>query len=196
MTTKVSPEMLEESQDLIGLIPVGACVDYYGTSEPDSGAYFKFPRGQAISRTTYATLFALIGTTHGVGDGSTTFNLPDERGRIVVGKDNMGGTPANRVTNAVSSVDAATLGAVGGSQSLQAHNHTASVTDPGHTHTVSSRQDDSPNTYIAGGSGTAVGSQSTSSASTGISVTVAGTGDGASQNMPPVIVANRLMRVL
>src|SRR5574343_567108 len=143
MTTKVSPDMLEESQDLIGLIPVGACVEYYGTTEPDN---FKFPRGQALSRTTYAALFALFGTTHGAGDGSTTFNLPDRRGRVAVGKDNMGGTPANRVTSAVSGVDGATLGAVGGSQSLMAHTHTASVTDPGHNHTVSGKANDSPPT--------------------------------------------------
>lgn len=53
--------------------------------------------GQAVSRTTYANLFAVIGTTFGVGDGSTTFNLPDLRGRSVAGKDNMGGTAANRL---------------------------------------------------------------------------------------------------
>jgi len=193
MTTKVSPEMLEESQDLIGLIPLGAVIDYYGTSEPDN---FKFPRGQAISRTTYATLFALIGTTHGVGDGSTTFNLPDERGRVVIGKDNMGGTPANRVTTAVSGVDGATLGAVGGSQSLQTHGHSASVTDPGHNHTTSGKANDSPPNGLADGSGAITTSQTSSSNTTGISVTIADAGDGGSQNVQPSIVANRLMRVL
>lgn len=51
--------------------------------------------GQAISRVTYARLFALLSTTYGVGDGSTTFNLPDYRGPARVGRDNMGGTRAN-----------------------------------------------------------------------------------------------------
>jgi microcystin-dependent protein len=41
--------------------------------------------GSAVSRTTYARLFAAIGTTHGAGDGSTTFNLPDARGRVIAG---------------------------------------------------------------------------------------------------------------
>lgn len=41
--------------------------------------------GSAVSRTTYAALFAVIGTTWGVGDGSTTFNLPDMQGRVPVG---------------------------------------------------------------------------------------------------------------
>lgn len=66
--------------------------------------------GQAISRTTYARLFANIGTAYGVGDGSTTFNLPDLRGRIPVALDNMGGTDAGRTTMAN------TLGGTGGEE--------------------------------------------------------------------------------
>ena len=101
----------------------------------------------AVSRTTYADLFATIGTTFGVGDGSTTFNLPDLRGRVPVGKDDMnntvgtGGGAASRVTSAGSGVDGATLAASGGAQThtlitaeIPVHNHT--LTDPGHTHTV------------------------------------------------------------
>jgi hypothetical protein len=72
--------------------------------------------GSAVSRTTYAALFAVTSTAYGVGDGSTTFNLPDLRGRAVAGKDNMGGTAQNRLTTAGSSVDGVTLGASGGSQ--------------------------------------------------------------------------------
>jgi len=53
--------------------------------------------GQEISRTTYATLFAICGTKFGGGDGSTTFNLPDLRGRGIVGPDDMGGSAANRI---------------------------------------------------------------------------------------------------
>jgi microcystin-dependent protein len=69
--------------------------------------------GQAISRTDYAGLFAAISDTHGVGDGSSTFNLPDLRGRVAAGKDDMGGTAAGRLT----SPDGTTLGAAGGVQS-------------------------------------------------------------------------------
>src|SRR5215475_1863724 len=47
--------------------------------------------GQPISRTAYAGLFATLGTTYGAGDGSTTFNLPDLRGRVTAGKSDMGG---------------------------------------------------------------------------------------------------------
>ena len=52
--------------------------------------------GSAISRTTYATLFTAVGTTHGVGDGSTTFNLPDLRGEFIRGWDNGKGTDSGR----------------------------------------------------------------------------------------------------
>lgn len=53
--------------------------------------------GQAVSRTTYAALFTVLSTTFGVGDGSTTFNMPDLRGRGLAGTDDMGGTAANRL---------------------------------------------------------------------------------------------------
>ena len=69
--------------------------------------------GQAVSRTDYVGLFATIGTAHGSGDGSTTFNLPDLRGRSPFGLDNMGGASANRLSSVLSST---TLGAVGGQQ--------------------------------------------------------------------------------
>jgi len=52
--------------------------------------------GSAISRTTYADLFAVIGTTYGVGDGSTTFNIPDLRGEFVRGWDNGRGVDTGR----------------------------------------------------------------------------------------------------
>jgi hypothetical protein len=71
-------------------IPLAGSIDYWATTAPNSA--FVFPFGQAISRTTYATLFALIGTTYGTGDGSTTFNMPDLRGRVTACPDNMGGT--------------------------------------------------------------------------------------------------------
>src|SRR6185437_8402258 len=90
--------------------------------------------GQAISRTTYAALFAAIGTSFGAGDGSTTFNIPDLRGRAAFGLDNMGGSAAGRITSAGSGIAGTTLGATGGDEHMQAHGHTATVTDPGHAH--------------------------------------------------------------
>jgi microcystin-dependent protein len=61
-------------------VPLGVGIDYWASTAPNSA--FAFPIGQAISRTTYAALFSLVGTTYGSGDGSTTFNLPDKTGRV------------------------------------------------------------------------------------------------------------------
>ena len=83
--------------DVSTISPVGHMI-IWNTDTAPTGWFLCF--GQAVNRTTYAALFAVLGTTFGVGDGSTTFNLPDLRGRLPLGQDNMGGTPANRVTNA------------------------------------------------------------------------------------------------
>lgn len=92
-------------------IPVGIIWPYGGTSAPSG---FLLCYGQAVSRTTYASLFAVIGTAYGAGDSATTFNVPDLRGRIPAGKDNMGGSAASRLTGTTMTPDGNTLGAVSG----------------------------------------------------------------------------------
>jgi microcystin-dependent protein len=121
------------------ILPAGAVTPYAGATAP---AGWLLCDGAAVSRSTYSRLFTAIGTAFGVGDGSTTFNLPDCRGRVIAGKDNMGGATAGRLTNAVSGIVGTTLGAAGGaetytpagtnggSQSI-AHVHAG----PSHTHT-------------------------------------------------------------
>jgi len=101
------------SWSTINIIPSGSIISYGGSSAP-SGWLLCY--GQAISRTTYADLFTAIGTTYGSGDGSTTFNLPDLRGRVVAGQDDMGGSSANRLTNQSGGLNGDTLGATGGSE--------------------------------------------------------------------------------
>lgn len=98
------------------VVPLGGMIDYFGTSAPSSN--FVFPFGQAISRTTYATLFSLLGTTYGAGDGTTTFNIPDVRGRVIAGKDDMGGSAAGRIGSVATdsgTIVGTTLGSGGGS---------------------------------------------------------------------------------
>lgn len=63
-------------------IPIGTILPYSSTTVPSG---YMLCDGSAISRTNYADLFAVIGTSYGVGDGSTTFNIPDLRGRVPVG---------------------------------------------------------------------------------------------------------------
>lgn len=99
-------------QDAVGAlvtIPSGMLAPFAGTTAP-SGWFLCY--GQAVSRTTYAALFTAIGTVYGIGDGSTTFNLPDLRGRTIAGVDDMGGSAASRLTgdNGASTATADTNG--------------------------------------------------------------------------------------
>ena len=115
----------------VGFMPVGVVVPFAGSTSP---AGWQLCYGQAISRTTYAGLFATVGTTYGSGDGSTTFNVPDLRGRVVAGEDDMGGTAASRLTAGGSGITGTTLGASGGTET-----HTlTSAQMPSHTHTQDS----------------------------------------------------------
>jgi microcystin-dependent protein len=93
-------------------VPVGAVFAFPAATVP---ANYLECNGDAISRTTYADLFALIGTTYGTGDGSTTFNIPDYRGVFLRGNDNSKGYDEGR-----------TLGSFQ-DQDIQAHNHEFSV---------------------------------------------------------------------
>lgn len=70
-------------QTLPGGLPAGAIIQWGGSTAPVN---WLLCDGSAVSRTTYASLFAAVGTSYGAGDGTTTFNLPDLRGRVPVGK--------------------------------------------------------------------------------------------------------------
>lgn len=113
-------------------VPIGAVMDYAGSTAP---SFWLLCYGQEVSRTTYAALFAAIGITYGAGDSTTTFNLPDLRGRVVAGKDDMGGTSANRLTNQSGGLNGDVLGATGGAEThdlteaqLPSHKHAVSLT--------------------------------------------------------------------
>lgn len=111
------------------ITPVGTVNSFAGSTAPTG---WLLCYGQAISRKDYKDLFAIIGTTYGVGDSSTTFNLPDCRGRVAAGKDNMGGSSANRLTAPATtgSIDGDVLGQTGGEEAhaqtlaeMAVHNH-------------------------------------------------------------------------
>jgi microcystin-dependent protein len=114
---------------LVAPTPVGGIIEFGGTTAPTG---WLLCYGQAVSRTTYSALFAVLGTAHGAGDGSTTFNVPDHRGRVVAGLDNMGGSSANRLTNQTGGLNGDTLGATGG---LETHTLTTAQL-ASHTHQV------------------------------------------------------------
>lgn len=97
---------------LIGGVPAGS-VFWFAASTPPTG-YLK-ANGAAVSRATYAALFAVVGTTYGSGDGSTTFNLPDLRGEFIRGWDDGRGVDTGRVFGSAQS------------DQMQAHQHNGSV---------------------------------------------------------------------
>jgi microcystin-dependent protein len=134
--------------------------------------------GSAVSRTTYSTLYAVISTTFGVGDGSTTFNLPNYTNRMPYGT---------------------TIGATGGSADavVVSHTHTATVTDPGHFHNTNYNFA----TYAGGGSSGAnntfgsVNNPQTDTKTTGISVANSTTGvSGTNANLPPYLGINFIIK--
>jgi microcystin-dependent protein len=179
-------------------------VKEWGTDTLPTGGW-TWLNAQTLSRTTYGGLFAVWGTTYGSGDGSTTFGVRDDRGRVKAGEDAMGGaSPANRLTSGGSGISA-TLGNSGGSETvtlttgtMPAHNHGISdpghvhgvsdpghghgVSDPGHAHSVSTYNEssscggNSPNFIQGFGNSGPVSAEGTAAAGTGMSIGAAGTG--------------------
>lgn len=144
--------------------------------------------GAVHTASLYPVLASRLGSTYG-GNGSTTFGVPDENARFRLPVDTSG--VSGRVTAAISGINGTTFGSAGGSQSLQAHTHTATVNDPGHLHATLYNT----NGFTLGGPGAMTiigsgpGSGNSNSATTGITVANATTGSGASSNMPPAIVS-------
>jgi microcystin-dependent protein len=157
--------------------PAGT-MDLYAGSTAPTGWLLAY--GQAVSRSTYADLFAVLSTTYGAGDGSTTFALPDMRGRVPAGLDNMGGSAASRLTSTVLTASN-TLGATGGTQT-----HTLTEAQmPSHSHTQAQGGSLSTVANVAGGY--IVGNQNTS--------TTQSTGSGAAHlNTQPTIVLNYIIK--
>lgn len=176
----------------------GTPIDLHGaTSVPAwmqacSRKYALIKDGTTYNVSDYPALGAQLGSSFG-GNGVTTFAVPDESSRMRLAWDS---ASTGRVTSAGSGIQATSMGAAGGDQSLQSHTHVNTLTDPGHVHPPSS----GANTYVessGGGTGLAVNQfgitliqpGSTGTATTGITINNAAAGSGNSQNMPPTIVS-------
>ena len=163
-------------------LPAGTLIMYAAATAPTG---YLLADGSEVSRETYSDLFAVIGTTYGVGDGATTFNLPDLSARLPLGLDYT-----------------RTLGQTGGSESyelsvseLPAHSHT--VTDPGHLHSMRMNLDD----FSYAGVLAPIGNGAIPSGATGLTnstttgITIDYTGDGEPFSvMNPYLVVNYIIK--
>jgi len=182
-----------------GIIP-GLIQMYGGSSEPSG---WLFCSGQAVSRSTYSDLFSAIGTSFGVGDGSTTFNVPDLRDRSPLGENTMGASDAGRV-----GTDTTALGDSGGSDT-----HTLTESEmPSHDHGGGSNTgNSSPNVDVnvsnlspSGGSTSVQGSSQTANDSVNNaaqsdahshSFSIPSDGGGSAHaNMHPFLVVNFIIK--
>ncbi len=185
-------------------LPPGFIIQYASSSAPSG---WLLCDGSAVSRTTYSALFAIISTTYGSGNGSTTFNLPDLRGRVPIGF-GQGSGLTNRSMANTGGAETHTLS----TSEIPSHNH--GVSDPGHSHSVydPGHSHAMPSNYLrwaggdrsaggggdfggkfgdyTGGAGTGI---SLYSASTGISINNAG-GGGSHNNMQPFVVVNFVIK--
>jgi microcystin-dependent protein len=191
------------------LVPTGCIIQFGGPSAPDG---WLICNGSAISRSTYSTLFATIGDVYGIGNGSTTFNLPDLRGRVPVGA-GQGSGLTNRSLADTDGEENHTLTI----NEIPSHNHGGTLTtstNGSHTHT--SNADGNPGLIpisVAGQSTTTGGVDDdnsgyepniynpplaltiNSSGDHNHTVTLTANGGGASHNiMQPFIVLNYIIK--
>jgi microcystin-dependent protein len=171
-------------------MPLGAVFAFAPNAVPSG---YLLCDGQAVSRTTYADLFAAIGTTFGGGDGVATFNVPDMRDWFIRGR--------NPTTRTIGSTQAASLASHTHAVSDPGHVHTATqaahshaVSDPAHSHGVSDPGHVHGGNRAQGGSSTFSGAgfnngiENSAAAVTGVTVTAAYTGIGVEATQPAITV--------
>ena len=165
------------------LVPAGTVSAFAGSAAPTG--YVLCDGSEYSEVGTYAALFAVLGSTYNTGgETANHFRVPDLRGRVVAGLDNMGGTSADRLTNPTSttnSIDGDVLGDTGGHETHQLT--TAEM--PSHSHTIPIQQNAGGDTPRDGGTGTHV--QTRSTGTTG--------GDQAHNNVQPTIILNYIIKI-
>lgn len=165
--------------------PPGMIVPFGGTSAPPG---YLLANGDAVSRVTFSVLFGAIGTIYGVGDGTTTFNLPNAIGRTIIGA----GTYTDPVSGSVTRTIGDSLGAdahILTLTQLASHNHGGGD----HTHSIATER-------TSGAVGALAPPQSDNGPSATYSTNSSGTiintegGDTSHNNMQPSLVANYIIK--
>lgn len=184
------------------LMPTGAIMDFAGSTAPDG---FLMCYGQALNADTspeYQPLYDVIGNSYGGSDNSN-FVVPDLRGRVAAGKDDMGGSAAGRLTDIAGSVDGEALGDAGGLEStrhafLRTALNTSKFQDMGANYLSSVESDIS--TYLEAGSSSAVSASVTVRNLGGTIRTQGTTGTEVGHyrytapNIQPTIILNKIIK--
>ena len=161
--------------NISGLLPPGVIVPYGVTAAPTG---FLLCNGQAVSRTTYSALFAVVSSLYGDGDASSTFNVPDLRGRFLAGWD-AGTEVLTSVTAGM--IVGSPIATVGGTQAVQL----TEAQMPSHDHSYSRYAN-----LTGGNEGSgSVWFQVSANASTGDTG-----GDGYHSNIPPAMILNFIIK--
>ena len=169
--------------------PVGVVSAFAGSTAPLG---YLLCDGSAVSRTTYASLFNVIGTTYGTGNGSSTFNVPDLRSRTIVGV-GQGASLTNRTLASRGGIESKTLSI----SEIPSHGHT--INDPGHRHNITTTNDDfnqsggNPPGFAADGAGSRTWTNNITSSTTGITINNTG-GSSAFEIMNPFLALNYIIK--
>lgn len=183
-------------------VPLLGGMDFWDTTTPNSS--FIFPAGQAVSRTTYAYAFSKWGSAFGSGDGSTTFNVPDLRGRVAAIADNLGGSAAGRLTSA-SGMATGLFSQTGGGETstlitgnLPAYTPTGTITNGAITSSAGGQVITGGGSGIASGTGVSVSAIAITSTQAGSSFAGAAQGGTSTpvRTVQPTIVCNYILRIL
>jgi microcystin-dependent protein len=159
-------EIINNGELLEGGIPTATIVPWTDSSVPSG---FLECDGAAVSRSTYAALFAIVGTTYGAGNGSTTFNVPDLQDNIAVGKSgtkSLGSTGGANTVTSTGNVGGSTANATLSTAQLASHSHgyPSGNYDSGAT-SITRRNTTNPSTYNTNNAGSGSGHSHNMSAS-------------------------------